>query len=481
MNYRILSSIVALLCGILIGIPANASSIQIDWKPVYYDMNIRIDFHSEKLYADCKITIMNNTGKPVQEIPLMLYRLLRVTSVTDENNNELSFQQNVTTFNDFPKLQVNAIQVNVPEKIAPKERYTMRLSYEGYIFGYAEAIGAAYRERIGEPFTILRYESFAYPNPGHPTQQTLFAFIFYSYDYQVKITVPEHLVVANGGRLLNKTVHDGQVSYTYENIKPAWRMDFAIAPYQLREDNGLRIFYLSNTEEEVGRAMSLIKRALNLFTEWFGPLKDFQNFSVIDIPEGYGAQADVTSIFLSSEAFSMQDFNIRLYHELSHLWHPMETEPFPPCRWNEGLATFLQYLAAQELDDRPGLVDRMSKAMQQKFINQCINTPNCLETPFIDYGKTLMWDFSYTKGMVLFHVLYELIGKEAFTNLIGNYYDMYYETGGSTHNLTAMIKQLPHGGVSRFVDEWFYGMESNEYLIEEKSVREIVNMYNERN
>jgi len=100
-----------------------------------------------------------------------------------------------------------------------------------------------------------------------------------------------------------------------------------------------------------------------------------------------------------------------------------------------------------------------------------------METPFIDHGQTMMYDLSYNKGMVLFHLLFELIGKDAFMDLIGNYYKKYYDTGGSTHDLTAMIKELPFKGVSRFVEEWFYGTESNEYLAAGKSVEEIVRLY----
>lgn len=473
-NFRSFAIIIVI---ILTGTTAGASDVHSIWEPVNYDLDLRVDFRAEKIYADCNITIKNVTGEPVDEIPLMLYRLLHVTSITDSHNNNLPFVQNVTSFQDHPKLQVNAIQVTLPENIAEGANYTLHLSYEGYMLGYAGEIGAAYRERIEEPFTILRSETLVFPHPGYPTLESLFRFIFFAHDYRATITVPDHLVVANGGELLDKTDSNGLVSYTYRNIKPAWRMDFPIASYEIAEEDGIKIFYFSEIEEGVDRVLDLTKRTLQLFTEWFGPLKDFRNFSIIQIPDNYGAQADVTSILQTADVFTNEDANIGLYHELSHLWHPMETKPFPPCRWNEGLATFLQYLAAEKLDNRPGLVDRMSERLRNEFVNQCKNIPRCMETPFIDHGQTMMYDLSYNKGMVLFHLLFELIGKDAFMDLIGNYYKKYYDTGGSTHDLTAMIKELPFKGVSRFVEEWFYGTESNEYLAAGKSVEEIVRLY----
>ncbi len=389
----------------------------------------------------------------------------------------MHFEQKITVMEGIPKLQVNSVNIKLLEKVELGERYKVNISYEGYILGNTDGIGAAYRERIEEPFTILRYETFAYPHPGPPTLENLFSVMFFSYDYNVKVTVPKHLVVANGGELLKTTHMDGQVSYKYRNIKPAWRMDFAIASYEILEEDGFKIFYFPEIEEGADRVMGLVKKTMELYYQWFGPLKDFISFSIIQIPEGYGAQTDVTSVLQSGEVFTSDDYNVQIYHELSHLWHPMETEPFPPCRWNEGLATFLQNLVAEKLDNKPGFLNRMSNYMKQKFVSQCKNRPDCMETPLIDYGQTLMFDFSYNKGMILFHVLYELIGHDAFMNLIGSYYNKYYQTGGSTHELTAMIKELPYEGLSRFVDEWFYGVESNEYLFQGMSVEEIVAIY----
>lgn len=479
MIMRILLRIIPLLLiAIITSMTATAAGMQIKWAPINYDLDIRVDFAAEKIYANCKFTVKNNTGNAVDEFPFMLYRLLHVTSITDVHGGNLPYVQNVTVFKDFPKHQVNLIRVSLPEPIPHGESFTLQLSYEGYMLGYAAEIGAAYRERIQEPFTILRSETFVFPHPGIPSMESLFSFIFFSHAYRATVTVPDHLVVANGGELLDKTAHDGRVSYTYRNIKPAWRMDFAIASYEILERDGIKIFYFPEIEEGAERVLSLTNRTVQLFTEWFGPLKDFRNFSIIQIPDNYGSQKDVTSILQTGDVFTSEDANIGLYHEISHLWHPMETEPFPPCRWMEGLATFLQWLAAEVLENRPGLTERMSRAMQREFVSDCKNIPHCMETPFIDYGKTQMYEFSYNKGMVLFHVLYELVGKDAFMNLIGRYYEKYYDTGGSTHDLTAMIRELPYKGVSRFVDEWFYGTESNEYLASGMSVGEIVRMYN---
>lgn len=479
MKKKTLKSITLLLVIAFIITPVDASEVHGTWEPVNYEIDIRVDFGAEKIYADCKLTVKKNTGGQTDEIPFMLYRLLHVTSITDTLNNELPFVQRVTTVDGSPKLQVNAVQVHLPGTIVPGETYTIQIGYEGYIYGYPEGVGPYVREKIREPFTILREDTKAYPRVGYPSRDSMFSVIFHSFDYHVSVSVPDHMVVANGGELISKERNDGKATYTYRSIKPSWRMDFAIAAYEIAEEDGIKVFYFPENRDGALRVLNIANRTLKLYTDWFGPLKDFKGFSIIQIPQGYGSQADVTSIIQTADVFESSDHDDQLYHEISHLWHPQETEPFPPCRWMEGLAMFMQYYTVQEFEARENFIHRASDSMRHSFNKRCNQIPNCPVTPLIDYGKERMFQLSYTKGMIMFHVLYELTGRDAFFNLIGNYYEKYYETGGSTHDLTAMIMELPHKGVSRFVDEWFYGTESNEYLGAGKSVEEIVSMYRE--
>ncbi len=51
---------------------------------VAYDLNILVDYENEKIEATCGLTVENRFQHPVSRLPLVLYRLMRVTSVEDE-------------------------------------------------------------------------------------------------------------------------------------------------------------------------------------------------------------------------------------------------------------------------------------------------------------------------------------------------------------------------------------------------------------
>jgi hypothetical protein len=452
------------------------SGLMAQWEPLRYEMEMEIRYEENELAAGCLLTVRNTSGQSLETLPLRLYKLLEVRQVRGQNGQSLPFAQELTPIEGVPPWLVNAIRITLPDAIKPGEQTSVHISYAGTLEGYPEIMGYVI-DRIDESFTIIREDAMAYPGVGEPSLESLMGVIHHAYDYRVTLKVPEHLVVANGGNLVEKMTANGKTAYTYENIKPAWRMDFAVASYQVMESDGFRIFYFPSDGEGAETVMHSAKSALEQYTAWFGPLQGMEKFSLIQIPEGYGSQADVTSILQTADAFRPeQSAKTALYHELSHLWHPRENET-SACRWNEGHATFMQYLAAETIDGGVGLVQRASSSSAARFARDCEPGSDCAGIPLVEYGAERMTDHSYTKGMVLFHVLYELIGEEAFLELFRENYRRHAGSGQTTEDLVALILEIPHPAMPRFVQEWFYGLESNDYLYAGKSVDEIVEIY----
>ncbi len=83
----------------------------------HYDLALSFDFRSETLRGIGTVTIENKSDKSVDKIPFLLYRLMSVASIQDQQGNELDFVQNVVSVSGFEKLQVNSITIN--ENIEP--------------------------------------------------------------------------------------------------------------------------------------------------------------------------------------------------------------------------------------------------------------------------------------------------------------------------------------------------------------------------
>ncbi len=459
--------------------PEQFSSRELDLKTIRYELAVRVDYENQKISGNCLLTVHNPADQAISNVPLILYRLLRVTAITNENGRSVPYEQKVLSFEDWGQLQVNYVEIRLAQPIGPGESKTLGIDYEGYILGYAEAGWLYVKDHVERDFTIMRMDGFGYPIVGYPSQIVNRRAGLQSFDYTISVTVPEDLVVANGGKLVGKAVQNGQVTYTYTNIKPAWRIDMPIAAYGLAEDkeNKLKIFHFPEDRENAGMVVDAMQSTLKLFSQWFGPADDFQGFTIIEVPEGYGSQADVTSILQTADAFKDRSNLTALYHEISHIWNVRSLDPLPPRFESEGLAMFLQYLVQERLDNKEDAVASGFRRLSQRFIQQCERNPHCKDVPIIDYGKEDLTDLSYTKGMLFFTILYRLMGEKDFLETMGSFYHKYIKTGATAEEFLNHVKQYSKIDLDRFYEEWIFGSESTQMIFDKVPLEKIIQHY----
>jgi aminopeptidase N len=328
------------------------------------------------------------------------------------------------------------------------------------------------RDRIDPAFTILRPDAWAYPEVGVPSFAARRARGFVYFDYLARVTVPaaiasdeepseageptaaRPLVVANGGRLVERVPHDdGTVTWVYENVLPAWRMDFAIAPYGVLEDAGYRAYYLPGDSTAAPRVLAAVVHAMRRYTDRFGPLREAPPFAVVEIPDGFGSQADVTSILQTAAAFADSTRVNEVYHEVSHLWNVDPTDVSP--RWNEGLASFLEHQTAGELAATNALEERVA-FIRQWLLDRFEKRPELREIPMIQYGGRGQTDLAYSVGMLMFDVLHRTVGREAFDRVIGGFYARYADTGASTDDFARLASEASGHDLAPLFDDWMY-------------------------
>jgi len=477
-----LSGMTLLICIMILSASVFAQQFghkEIVLKTTGYAMDINVDFEKEMLYNSCRITVSNPTNSPVQHVPLLLYRLMKVSSVTDRNGSPLPFSQQVFSFEDWQEMQANYIDVVLKEPLRKGEQTEIKIEYSGFLKGYTETGMLYVRDHISPDFTIIRMDSFAYPRVGYPSWQVNRRAGPQAYDYHIKVTVPDSLVAANGGLLVNKHTDNNRTTYEYRNIKKAWRMDIAISNYQVIEDGKFRIYYFPEDAANAENIYTAMNKTLALYTNWFGELIDFQGFSVIEIPDGCGSQADVTAIIQTAGPFKNDERMYAFYHEISHFWNVKDTDAFPP-RWNEGLAVFLQYLTVEELEKR----EIMHQATESTYARVQANykkNPHFRDLAFIDFGKEGATDLSYRVGMIFFQILHKMIGAEEFNNIIDTYYHRYHDTGITAAEFFTHIKDNTTRDVSLLIEEWIYSSKYSEYIINNVGVEELVQKYSRDN
>lgn len=443
--------------------------------PVHYTWTVEVDYADEVLRATADVVLENPSAEPVAEASFLLYRLLRVRSVRDAAGDTLAVAQAVRSFEDFDKLQVNHVLVTLPAPLPPGARTTLRIAYEGPLLGYAETGMRYIQDRIDPAFTILRDDAFAYPQPGWPSFAVNRGAPDRRFTYDARITVPESLTVANGGRLAGVDTLGGAATYRYASIAPSWRMDFAVAAYTRVSRGPIHVFHLPGSEEGAAGVAAAAQAALDLFGAWFGDRPGTSTLTFIEIPDGWGSQADVTTIIQTSAAFRDPERHREVYHEVSHLW-PIAPSERPSPRWNEGLASFLEYLVAQERTGEP-VVDARAAQLAAWLRVQLPDHPAWREVALVDYGRHRLTDLSYSVGALFFDLLYRLVGHEAFTGMLARYVDRYGTDGGTTADFLQVVQAGAALDLSPLIHDWILTTAWADRLQEAPTVQDLAAYY----
>lgn len=440
-----------------------------------YEIDVEVDYEAELIRGEVRLVVENVSSEPAAAVPLLLYRLMSVTSAEDETGHPLEVSEKVLSFEDWPKLQVTYAEVALPAALTPGASTVLVIRYSGHLLGYAETGMRYVQDRVDPQFTIIRPDALAYPMVGYPCLSVNRAASLPSFDYRARVTVPESLTVANGGELIGRDVANGRATYEYRSRGSAWRMDFAIAKYGTLASGEHRVFYLPGDSVGGARVLAALESSLDLFSNWFGPLAEDRGLTVIEIPDGWGSQQDVTTIIQSAAAFKDPERSRELYHEVSHFWNvpPLDA---PSPRWNEGLASFVEEVATERIEGRR-VVDKEVGATINRLRATLERRPELRTVRLVDYGRENMTDYSYSVGMVFFAVLYELVGHDMFGEIVGGFYVRYQSSGATTDDFSDYASSAAGIDLGPLFRDWLYSTRWTGLLAKHNSAAAIADRY----
>ena len=225
-----------------LALDAASTTPALQFRETRVELAAILDYDNRSLEARATLTVENRSERPASEVPLNLGRLMKVHRVEDVAGEPLAFGQDVVTFADWQELQVNHLVVRLPAALGAGASTTFSIEYSGWVVPYTET-GALYvRDRIGEEFSILRGDAYAFPVVGLPSWEANSAIPWPDFDFRVAITVPERFTVASGGRLLERRAADGMATWEYESTGRAPFLLLPIAEYALVEEGGVRVY-----------------------------------------------------------------------------------------------------------------------------------------------------------------------------------------------------------------------------------------------
>lgn len=431
-----------------------------------YELDYRFDFKQKKLFGKANISLKGNSDT----LSFLLYRLLKVRSVTDQQGNPLAFRQEVVAMEDWDIQQVNNLEV-YPKTLGSAPLSAITIEYDGYLLGYTETGMRYTMDKVSPIFTILRPDCYAYPMMGVPNYGKKMDTMNSKFNYTVSATLPDTLTAVNLGVLVAKERIGNSFRYVYRNTVPAHRIDLMVGKYSTLNSGGVAVHHFPADSLGARRVVLEAVRCKNIYSNWFGE-KDINGYSIVEIPEGYGSQADSRGILQVASAFNDTDMISGLYHEMAHLWNISCTDS-NPCRLeSEGLAMFSQSLVEEKLSGKNGVLDSAAVKMLKSVKRKLKVNSEVAATPIAEYGKKNCTEYSYSKGMLFYYLLYKNIGETDFMATIKGFYATYSLSGATTKQFTDYLihslKKYPK--VNTLVADWVYGDASSKHILDSNTI-----------
>ena len=422
------------------------------------------------------LKIRNITQLPVQKVPLLLNRLLRVESAVRANDTPLMFEQEIRELDGWTAYQANVIEVAIDQPLAPGAELTLTIAYGGRLTGYTETGMLYVKERLDPAFTIIRSESMSYPQLAWASRASLRRFWGNdSFDQKLEIILPQGQIAANGGRSTVETLGDGRVAWRYESITPGSLIILPIAPYGIVEVGKNRVFYMPGSAEGAEIIARSMTSGLAFFSEHFGALDVDFSLALIEIPEGFGSQSIYPTIIQTSDAFNDAREMSQLFHELSHLWN-VANPTADSARLEEGLATFFGAFLQDRLTGTGTYHDYMDRRIE-RMVSYFAKNPEHAGIPLTEYGQEDITYLSYSIGGIFFGIVFELVGEEAFLRVLGDHYQTFHNTGADIPTFMAYLDNSTEVNLAPVIEDWIFTTGFQEKLAKAESFPALVDMY----
>ena len=449
----------------------------------HYSLQIRLFPAEGRLEAAGTMTVTNKSTEAISELPFLLYRLLEVEKVDDGASAPLKFSQTITRLSDADdhNLQLNLVRVQLAKPLLPGATTNLTMKYAGSIFGYPE-VWAYVKDRISAQYSLFRPDSLAYPMLAEASHKSLLAAygLELPFTYDASVIVPDGYVVACGGAPQSVVTKDGLSTFVFKSKSPTWRIDIAAANFKVVKDESKRLFVyvLPQDEKTASAVLDGVSRAVKLYSEMFGMVPNYQGYTVIEIPDGWGSQAADFYLMQVASTFADVQHLAQLYHEVAHSWNAKAKSEFRRTRWfDEAFAMYFQALAIREFEGEKAYRAEMDDD-REYFIKRVQRDKRNFDTPIADYGKYELGGNSYTKGAWSLYVLHEMVGEDQFRQIIRSFLTEFREQPADFKDFQRVAERISRRDLSKYFNEWFYEATSSQLLVDKTPVTEIAKRYN---
>ncbi|GAB3546754.1 hypothetical protein GCM10027343_25060 [Noviherbaspirillum agri] len=307
------------------------------------------------------------------------------------------------------------------------------------------------------------------------------------FSYRVTLSVPAGQRALVAGRLLSENIPadksgtTGNYRASFEFAQPADGIDLMAGPWIVREKImqrtagaplRLRTYFLRDLDAMPGLADGYLEdtqRYLAMYEEKIGAYP-FTEFSIVasPLPTGFGMP---TLTYLGADVLKLPFIRATsLGHEVLHNWWGNGVYvDYAKGNWSEGLTTFMADYAYKERDSAEA-----AREMRLGWLRDFAAVPADSQRPLASFRSRTHGAAAavgYGKSAMLFVMLRDTVGEDAFWRGIRSFWDKNRFRAASWDDLKRAFAQACHCSLDTFFDQWLNRAGGPTVTIESASVK----------
>ncbi|OWW18793.1 M1 family metallopeptidase [Noviherbaspirillum denitrificans] len=286
------------------------------------------------------------------------------------------------------------------------------------------------------------------------------------FSYRLDVTVPAGQHAIAPGRLASESSDAGHTRARFDFDQPADGIDLMAGPYVVREKMApraggeplrLRTYFTRELDAVPGLADGYLddtRRYLERYAEQIGAYP-FAGFSVVasPLPTGFGMP---TLTYLGADVIRLPFIRATsLGHEVLHNWWGNGVYvDYAKGNWSEGLTTFMADYAYKEHESADA-----AREMRLGWLRDFASVPAGDHTPLADFRSRTHGAAAavgYGKSAMLFVMLRDLIGEDAFAKGIRAFWDKQRFRRAGWGELRAAFEEASGKRLGEFFDQWLH-------------------------
>ena len=297
---------------------------------------------------------------------------------------------------------------------------------------------------LGEPPGSMSW----YPSNNHPIDKATYTF---------RVTVEKPFVVAANGLLKDAIDNGDTTTYLWEAGDPmaSYLATINIAEFDISTEEGpgglpIRNYFPVGIDEETIAPFSRTSEMIEFFSSLFGPYP-FEAFgsAVMDFDLGATLENQTLSLIAID---AINEANIA--NMVAHQWIGNSVSP---ATWqdiwlNEGFGVYSEALWLEHTEGQDAM-DEMLGELQDYMVGEQLPPPG---DPSVE---NLFSDTVYVRGAWTLHALRQLVGDEAFFDILRTYCERFQYENVSTSDFIAVAEEVSGQDLQSFFEDWLYNEE----------------------